>query len=686
MTMADNLLFPDFSGRGTEWLGGCYTFPGLIRDGNYQPEVVMWVEMPSGFIVAVNVFDPKGPNPFVETLLEALDNLPHGASRPSRIRVAGRELADKSRLALGGRLPVVNAPVPELDEAFEAFAASMDSTADPTYLGDGEIAPEAMETLFAAAARYFRAAPWRWMPDDRLVRVDIPRLGIEGGCLSVIGAAEESFGLLLFSSIDAFVDFSTTPPEVRDGVSAKAEEPGGFFMLSLSFDRRGDVPPKMLAEIKRYRWPVAGAKGYPIVFAITEARRPRPVSAREIAIMTAATSAFVAFFDRHGDVLRSGRTEPVTEVFRGEDGVTVTLAVPVPLPAWEEWPESPDHEEEHAGWVEVGRNDPCPCGSGKKYKKCHLASDEARRTAGGIDEHTKVHQMDFTLVGDIMRFASKRFGAQWFGRAGKDFDGDEEALALYLPWLAWTAVAEGRRVAEVFLDEKQSQLGRDEVEWFASQRKAWLSVWEVTAVRPGESIDLRDLLTGETRTVIERLASESLRVRDAILTRVAGYRATSVLAGLFARALPPIEAAEFVKRVRARLRMAKRPVPVERLQDPMTGRFMIDLWQGFIDDMDERNDPAGPQPGMRDLDAKSTRGPTAAEQALLRKAKTAHYREWLDEPIPFLDDKTPRAAARSAKSRERLDLLLRDLENREARLPEAQRLDVAWLRRELGMD
>jgi len=21
----------------------------------------------------------------------------------------------------------------------------------------------------------------------------------------------------------------------------------------------------------------------------------------------------------------------------------------------------------------VGRNDPCPCGSGKKYKKCHFA-------------------------------------------------------------------------------------------------------------------------------------------------------------------------------------------------------------------------------------------------------------------------------------------------------------------------
>lgn len=29
-----------------------------------------------------------------------------------------------------------------------------------------------------------------------------------------------------------------------------------------------------------------------------------------------------------------------------------------------------------------GRNDPCPCGSGKKYKRCHLADDEARASAG----------------------------------------------------------------------------------------------------------------------------------------------------------------------------------------------------------------------------------------------------------------------------------------------------------------
>ena len=26
----------------------------------------------------------------------------------------------------------------------------------------------------------------------------------------------------------------------------------------------------------------------------------------------------------------------------------------------------------------TGRNDPCPCGSGKKYKKCHLSEDQAQ--------------------------------------------------------------------------------------------------------------------------------------------------------------------------------------------------------------------------------------------------------------------------------------------------------------------
>ena len=37
--------------------------------------------------------------------------------------------------------------------------------------------------------------------------------------------------------------------------------------------------------------------------------------------------------------------------------------------------------------AKVGRNHPCPCGSGKKYKHCCLASDEAAATADREQQH-----------------------------------------------------------------------------------------------------------------------------------------------------------------------------------------------------------------------------------------------------------------------------------------------------------
>jgi hypothetical protein len=38
---------------------------------------------------------------------------------------------------------------------------------------------------------------------------------------------------------------------------------------------------------------------------------------------------------------------------------------------------------------ELGRNDPCHCGSGKKYKACHLAQDEAAAREARAKEQAK---------------------------------------------------------------------------------------------------------------------------------------------------------------------------------------------------------------------------------------------------------------------------------------------------------
>jgi preprotein translocase subunit SecA len=39
--------------------------------------------------------------------------------------------------------------------------------------------------------------------------------------------------------------------------------------------------------------------------------------------------------------------------------------------------EAPRPERRAAPADRVGRNDPCPCGSGKKYKKCHGSQEGA---------------------------------------------------------------------------------------------------------------------------------------------------------------------------------------------------------------------------------------------------------------------------------------------------------------------
>jgi hypothetical protein len=65
-----------------------------------------------------------------------------------------------------------------------------------------------------------------------------------------------------------------------------------------------------------------------------------------------------------------------------------------------------------------------------------------------------------------------------------------------------------------------------------------------------------------------------------------------------------------------------------------------------------------------------------------------HYRRWLDEPVPALDDRTPREAAGLKSARPNLISLLKGMES----TAERQRregmpaYDVGWMWEELGLD
>jgi hypothetical protein len=101
----------------------------------------------------------------------------------------------------------------------------------------------------------------------------------------------------------------------------------------------------------------------------------------------------------------------------------------------------------------------------------------------------------------------------------------------------------------------------------------------------------------------------------------------------------------------------------------------------------EHMDPVAQLAGTDERPARPAEPPPAEVVEVMRKVQAEHYRRCLDESIPALGGLTPREAARrKGASQRELDVLLADLEHCEAGRPEAERFDVAGLRRELGLE
>jgi hypothetical protein len=306
----------------SEWIGARYKYPGTFRDAseNIQPDVDFWMAMPSGMIVSTAIIDPRQPVTFADSFRKAIQ--PFDAPlRPASIRVPTERLAKELR-SVGGGIAVIVAPVPELDVAFAEMAKMTGGAAKPSYLQEGEIAEETIAEFFVAAQSLFKAAPWTVVQEHQIVGVDIPRLKVKGACLSVIGGNEESYGILLFRSIEDYLAFGKRPAK---GGARKDR----VAMRSMSFGSRKEIPPSMLREIKKHGWPVAGAHAYPTLFCVDRAMESVPVAERDFWIMSACAFAFLLFFKQHGEIFNDPEPANVIKVsYTNSEGLVVIFTAP----------------------------------------------------------------------------------------------------------------------------------------------------------------------------------------------------------------------------------------------------------------------------------------------------------------------------------------------------------------------
>lgn len=158
---------------------------------------------------------------------------------------------------------------------------------------------------------------------------------------------------------------------------------------------------------------------------------------------------------------------------------------------------------------DLGRNEPCWCGSGRKYKKCHLGNEQVPLAERATWLYLKATQ--HVLLTEWNEFLTELTYER--ERYDDDPDAADDPLMMDAVLFEGGAFKDFLRVRGFLLPDDERLLAD---QWLLAQR----SVFEVEAVRPGQDVDVRDVRTGDKHTVRDSLASRQLEAGHLICTRL----------------------------------------------------------------------------------------------------------------------------------------------------------------------
>jgi hypothetical protein len=192
----------------------------------------------------------------------------------------------------------------------------------------------------------------------------------------------------------------------------------------------------------------------------------------------------------------------------------------------------------------IGRNDPCPCGSGKKYKQCHLPIEEAAAA-----EQLRLRRSVDTLLPKIIVAAQAQVGAIpaafdrfWDGKYTpaqlEDLDDLEgRGGERFLTWFAFDyPLEDGRTLVERLAandsgpgDSDQDQAddrgdSPDLTDIEARLLRDWANVrlrpYLAQSVRKGQGLQVSDLLDERTYEVDDQAASRRVEPGEVVVAHL----------------------------------------------------------------------------------------------------------------------------------------------------------------------
>ena len=165
---------------------------------------------------------------------------------------------------------------------------------------------------------------------------------------------------------------------------------------------------------------------------------------------------------------------------------------------------------------------PCPCGSGKKLKKC--CGDLLRaQTYTSADRASALMRLDEWIGGfavDEREDASDEFWGRFIEEADElSPDLAELSVAVEDVWFAFDYVGDlGAPAVDAFLEE--AELGAGERTFLTALRQSSMRLYEIVDAVPGISLTLRDAIEGGQVTVNERRGSRMISRHEYVAARI----------------------------------------------------------------------------------------------------------------------------------------------------------------------
>ena len=313
-----------------EWVGGRASLPVSVRGHSELPEFHGWMDPARHVVLATEIAEAGASDEVTVRAFERALSAPivGPPRRPDRARVESTALAKRLRLRYPD-IEFVVGPTPELDILQVEMRKFLEASGkvEPSYFDNG-VRLDVVAAFCHAAARFYRAAPWKAVPSENwLFELTIERFGIKDHVVSVMGQLQESFGTIIFESYREFQKFMEMQEAFARGGKVNAP-PHIAFTLSNS----AETSPRRRRDIQEFGLEIASKDAIPELIRVDENLNLQPPSEADYKWVEAMALAFVELVENGPDLERLERQgislDYTTEVTTHIGPVSVRLRAP----------------------------------------------------------------------------------------------------------------------------------------------------------------------------------------------------------------------------------------------------------------------------------------------------------------------------------------------------------------------